>query len=106
MCRRPPKGAQAMQRVTERITRLGYWRGLGDGWSTRETVQYVVASETGMGTLPSSGDRRLDDDRDGGLFRRLVVERYDHFDFRRDVDRRAEFRSLLFRPRNDRSDTG
>ena len=95
-----------MQRVTERITRLGYWRGLGDGWSTRETVRYVVASETGMGALPPSGDRRLDDDRDGGLFRRVLVERYDHLDFRRDVDRRTEFRSLLYRSRSDRSEPG
>jgi hypothetical protein len=92
--------------VTERITRLGYWRGLGDGWSTRETVRYLVASETGMGALASPDDRRLDDDRDGGLFGRVIVERYDHLDFRRDVDRLAESRSLLFRSRSDRSEPG
>ena len=98
-------GAAAMGRVTERLTRLGYWRGLGDGWATRETVRYVVASEAGMGALAPPGDRRLDDDRNGGIFAVCPVERSDD-ESRRPIHRRSEHRSLLFRSRNDRSDTG
>jgi hypothetical protein len=59
-----------------------------------------------MGAPAAPRDRRLDDDRDGRLFRRVFVERHDDLDLRRDVDRRAESRSLLLRSRNDGSDTG
>src|SRR5215510_3501292 len=58
MCRRPPEGGLAAQRVMRRLTRLGYWRGLGDGWSTQEAVQGVVAHQAGMGASAPHRDRR------------------------------------------------
>src|SRR6476619_4035947 len=105
MCRRPSMGAMAMGRVTERLTRLGYWRGLGDGWATLETVQDLVASEAGMGAFAPPGDRRLDDDRNGGVFAVRPIERSDD-GLRRRTHRHSEHRSLLHRSRNNRSDTG
>src|SRR4051794_41905397 len=51
-----------------RLTRLGYWRGLGDGWSTQEAARNVVPHQTRVGALAPARDSRFDDARNGGLF--------------------------------------